>query len=124
MPDPKGPNAVPPPVNPKIQVEQLKMQAKQASDQLTMKMALLKLMSDAELNQAQIQKLEAEAEAIKIGIVTEGEKMRIQEINTQIAMQRERREGVMGAIQAMNSVYDTMMKGQEATQQETSPAPM
>ena len=124
LPDPKGPNAVPPPVNPKIQVEQLKMQAKQASDQLTMKMALLKLMSDAELNQAQIQKLEAEAEAIKIGIVTEGEKMRIQEINTQIAMQRERREGVMGAIQAMNSVYDTMMKGQEATQQETSPAPM
>ena len=124
LPDPKGPNAVPPPVNPKIQVEQLKMQAKQASDQLTMKMALLKLMSDAELNQAQIQKLEAEAEAIKIGIVTEGEKMRIQEINTQIAMQRERREGVVGAIQAMNSVYDTMMKGQEATQQETSPAPM
>ena len=105
LPDPKGPNAVPPPVNPKVQIEQMKLQAKQASDQLDMKMALLKLMSEAELNQAQIQKLQAEAEAIKIGIATEGEKMRIQEINMQIALQRERREGVLGAIKTMNDVY-------------------
>jgi hypothetical protein len=110
LPDPKGPNAVPPPVNPKLQIEQLKIQAKQASDQLEMKMALLKLMSEAELNQAQIQKLQAEAEAIKIGIATEGEKMRIQEINMQIGLQRERREGLLTAISTMNSVYDTMMK--------------
>ena len=124
LPDPKGPNAVPPPVNPKIQIEQLKVQAKQASDQLTMKMALLKLMSEAELNQAQIQKLEAEAEAIKIGIVTEGEKMRIQEINMQIGLQRERREGVMSAIQTMNSVYDVMMKNkQDGSEQPTMEQP-
>ena len=110
LPDPKGPNAVPPPVNPKLQIEQLKVQAKQASDQLEMKMALLKLMSEAELNQAQIQKLQAEAEAIKIGIATEGEKMRIQEINMQIGLQRERREGLLTAINTMNTVYDTMMK--------------
>jgi len=108
LPDPKGPNAVPPPVNPKVQIEQMKLQAKQASDQLDMKMALLKLMSEAELNQAQIQKLQAEAEAIKIGIATEGEKMRIQEINMQIALQRERREGVLGAIKTMNDVYARM----------------
>jgi chaperonin GroES len=120
LPDPKGPNAVPPPVNPKIQIEQLKQQAKQASDQLTMKMALLKLMSEAEVNQAQIQKLEAEAEAIKIGIATEGEKMRIQEINMQIALQRERREGVISSIKAMNSVYDTMMKNKMEEAPESS----
>lgn len=113
LPDPKGPNAVPPPVNPKIQIEQLKQQAKQASDQLSMKMALLELMSKAELNQAQIQKLEAEAEAIRIGVATEGEKLRIQEINTQIALQRERREGVLSAIQTMNTVYKTMTEGQQ-----------
>jgi len=121
LPDPKGPNAVPPPVNPKVQIEQLRQQAKQASDQLTMKMALLKLMSEAELNQAQIQKLEAEAEAIKIGIATEGEKLRIQEINTQIALQRERREGVISAIQTMNTVYDKMMQGQQEQQTQEQP---
>jgi len=113
LPDPKGPNAVPPPVNPKVQIEQMKQQAKQASDQLNMKMALLKLMGEAELNQAQIQKLEAEVEAIKIGIVTEGERMRIQEINMQIGLQRERREGVLSAIQTMNSVYERMAAGKE-----------
>ena len=113
LPDPKGPNAVPPPVNPKVQIEQMKQQAKQASDQLNMKMALLKLMGEAELNQAQIQKLEAEVEAIKIGIVTEGERMRIQEINMQIGLQRESREGVLSAIQTMNTVYDRMANSKQ-----------
>lgn len=113
LPDPKGPNAVPPPQNPKVQIEQMKLQAKQASDQLQMKMGLLKLMGEAELNQAKIHKLEAEAEAIKIGVITDAEQMRLNKINTEIAMQRERREGVLSSIQTMNDVYETMMKGQE-----------
>ena len=111
LPDPNGPNAIPAPVNPKLQIEQMKLQAKQASDQLTMKIALLKLMGEAELDQAQIQKLQAEVEEIKIGIVTEGERMRIQEINMQIGLQRERREGVMNAIKTMNTAFDRMMVG-------------
>lgn len=111
LPDPKGPNAVPPPQNPKIQIEQMKMQAKQAESELAMKMGLLKLMSEAELNQAKIEKLKAEAESIKVGVATEGEKMRIQEINSQIALQRERREGILGSIETMNKVYSSMMEG-------------
>ena len=113
LPDPNGPNAIQPPPNPKLQIEQMKLQAKQASDQLTMKIALLKLMGEAELNQAQIQKLEAEVEEIKIGIVTEGERMRIQEINMQIGLQRERREGVMNAIKTMNVAFDKMVAGSQ-----------
>ena len=112
LPDPKGPHALPPFVNPKVQIEQLKAETKKAEMDLEMKLGLLKLMSDAELAQAQIAKLEAEAEAIKIGIATEGEKMRIQEINTQIALQRERRDGVLGAIKTMNDVYLSMKKSQ------------
>jgi chaperonin GroES len=124
LPDPKGPNAVPPPVNPKLQIEQLKQQTKQAEMDLSMKMGLLKLMSEAELNQAHIQKLEAEVEAIKIGIVTEGERMRIQEINMQIGLQRERREGVLSAIQTMNTVYDKMKQSQgEGQSAEQPPMP-
>lgn len=113
LPDPNGPNAIPVPPNPKLQIEQMKLQAKQASDQLNMKVALLKLMGEAELNQAQIQKLEAEIEEIRIGIVTEGERMRIQEINMQIGLQRERREGVMNAIKTMNSAFDKMVVGSQ-----------
>ena len=117
LPDPKGPNAVPPPQNPKIQIEQMKMQAKQAESELAMKMGLLKLMGDAELNQAKIEKLKAEAEAIKVGVATEGEKMRLQEINSQIALQRERREGILGSIETMNKVYSSMMEGQQGQPQ-------
>ena len=123
LPDPKGPNAIPAPVNPKLQIEQLKIQAKQASDQLNMKLALLELMGKAELNQAHIQKLEAEAEVLKIGVLHEGEKMRIQQINTEIAMSRERREGVLSSIQTMNDVYDRMMQSKDMGQPEQQQMP-
>ena len=117
LPDPKGPNAIPPMPNPKLQIEEMRMKSKQAESELAMKMGLLKLMGEAELNQAKIKKLEAEAEAIKIGIATEGEKMRIQEINTSIALQRERREGILSSIDTMHKIYSTMMaenKGQSS----------
>ena len=113
LPDPKGPNAIPAPQNPKLQIEQMKMEAKKAENELAMKMGLLKLMGEAELNQAKIKKLEAEAESIKVGIATEGEKMRIQEINSQIALSRERRAGILESIDTMNKVYTSMMSNQQ-----------
>ena len=119
LPDPKGPNAVPPPPNPKLQIEEMKMKSKQAESELAMKMGLLKLMGEAELNQAKIQKLQAEAESIKIGIATEGEKMRIQEINTSIALQRERREGILSSIDTMSKVYSSFMKQQGQPEQQS-----
>ena len=126
LPDPKGPNAVQPPSDPKIQIEQMRQQTKQAEMDLNMKMGLLKLMGEAELNQAQIQRLEAEVEAIKIGIVTEGERMRIQEINMQIGLQRERREGVLSSIQTMNTIYDKMKLdvGKQSPEQPVVPQEM
>ena len=113
LPDPKGPNAIPPMPNPKLQIEEMRMKSKQAESELAMKMGLLKLMGEAELNQAKIKKLEAESEAIKIGIATEGEKMRIQEINMSIALQRERREGILSSIDTMSKIYSTMMAEQK-----------
>jgi len=110
LPDPKGPNAVPAPTNPKLQIEQLKQQTRHAEMELTMKLGLLKLMGEAEVNQAQIKKLEAEAEVLRIGVLHEGEKLRLQEINTQIGMQRERREGILSSIDTMNKVFASMSK--------------
>jgi chaperonin GroES len=123
LPDPKGPNAVPPPVNPKLQIEQLKAETKKAEGELAMKMGLLKLMSEAELNQAKIEKLKAEAEAIKVGIATEGENMRIQEINTQIAMARERREGILGSIKMMTDAYTAIAGSQQQPGQQQPQQP-
>lgn len=120
LPDPKGPNAVPPPINPKLQIEQLKAETKKAENELMMKMGLLKLMKEAELNQAKIAKLEAEVEAIKIGVATEGEKMRIQQINTEIALKREHREGILSSIETMNKVYATMMDGKQMEKEQST----
>jgi chaperonin GroES len=122
LPDPKGPNAIQPPPNIKLQIEEMKIKGKQAESELAMKMGLLKLMGDAELNQAKIKKLEAEAEVLKIGVLHEGEKLRLQEINTQIGMQRERREGILSSIDTMNKVYTSMMGSQQEQQQPQAPA--
>ena len=113
LPDPKGPNAIQPGIDPKVQIQQMKDASKKASDELTMKLGLLKLMDQAELNQAQITKLKAEAEAISIGIATEGEKMRIQQINTEIALQRSRRDGILQSVKAMTDIFKVMQGAQQ-----------
>ena len=119
LPDPKGPHALPPFVHPKVQIEQMKEEGKKAERDLKMKLGLLDIMAKVELIQAEIQKLEAEAEAIRIGVATEAEKLRISEINTQIAMQRERRDGMLSVVKTMNDVYSSM-KEQQLAEREMS----
>jgi chaperonin GroES len=122
LPNPKGPNALPPFVHPKIQIEQLKEEGKKAERDLKMKLGLLELMNKAELSQAQIQKLEAEAEVLKMGVLHEAEKHRLNEINTQIALQRERREGVLESVRLMNDMYATMKEQDRADKELTTGA--
>jgi hypothetical protein len=124
LPDPKGPNAIKPQPNIKLQIEEMKVKSKQAEAELAMKMGLLKLMADAELNQAKIEKLKAEAEVLKIGVLHEGEKLRLQEINTQIGLQREHRAGILGSIETMNKVFLNMTKDQQGQQQPQIPMDM
>jgi hypothetical protein len=61
LPDPKGPNAIQPKPNPKIQVEEMKIKDKQEERQVRMGEIMAKLQQDAELNKAKIMKLEADA---------------------------------------------------------------
>ena len=121
LPDPAGPNAIPSQPDPKLQIEQMKAETRKVEAELAMKMGLLKLMGEAELNQAKIKKLEAEAESTKIGIATEGQKIRIQEINSQIGLQRERREGILSSIDTMNKVYSYMTEDQKRQQPSQMP---
>ena len=106
LPDPKGPNKLPPFVDPKMQIAQMKAEGQKAEMEMNMKLGLLKLMKDAELSQAKIQKMEAETAQIMAETQTVESKQRINEINTQIAMQRERREGILGSIETMTKMYE------------------
>ena len=119
-PDPKGPNAVPPPPNPKLQIEQLKAETKKADMELRMKLGLLKMMGDAELNQAKIKKLEAEAVAVMAGIQNEQTKTKVHEINAAIAAAKERREATVASIEMMQSI----LEGSSKDQPEASAMPM
>jgi hypothetical protein len=104
LPDPKGPNAIPPPPNPKMQVEQLHAQIKQAEIQLKVKIAQMQLAADAEKVQAQIQKLNAEAAlalAEANGVDT-GHQIAL--INAQIAMKKQEHEGQLRSIEIMHKV--------------------
>lgn len=61
LPDPNGPKAVKPPVNPKVQVEQIKQQGAQQKIQAEMQARAIELQQAAQLNEAKIQELQAKA---------------------------------------------------------------
>ena len=106
LPDPKGPSAIPPPPNPKVQVEQIKAQTKQAADQLTFKLGLMQLMQKADESQAKIQKLEAETVALLKEAESSDKQHRLNEINTMIALARERRDALHGSVKLMMDAYE------------------
>lgn len=105
FPDPKGPNAVPPAVNPKIQIEQIKAQSKQASDELQFKLGLMQLMQQAEESQAKVHKLEAEALMIFKQAQDADKQHKLNEINTMIGLAKERRETILSSINTMSKVF-------------------
>jgi hypothetical protein len=79
-------------------------------------------MKDAEVAQAKISKLEAEAKYIEAEVGTAQSKQKVNEINTAIAMQRERREGIMGSIETMTRAFG-MMKDNESFSGQNSKIP-
>jgi hypothetical protein len=120
LPDPKGPNAIPPMPNPKLQIEQIKAQTKQADMQLKFKLGMMKLMKEAEESQAKVKKLEAEA--IKALAEAKGVETghAISLINAQIAAEKSRHDGMMSAIQTMLKTAETM---DQLNQPESEAAP-
>lgn len=112
FPDPKGPNAIQPPPNPKVQIEQIKQQGKIQEAQMMLKMEGLKLMEEAQLNAAKIQKLQADAilalEQAK-GVSTGHE---IALIEAQIGAAKIQQDGMMRHIDMMMKAADSMKEEQ------------
>jgi hypothetical protein len=117
LPDPKGPDAIPPQPNPKLQLEQMKAQVKQAEHQLKFKLGMMKIMKDAELNQAKIHKMEAEAmKAVEeAGGVRTGHAIAV--MNAEIAAAKHRQDGLVSAIETMIKLNDSMNQPEETGQQ-------
>ena len=106
LPDPKGQDAVPPPQNPKVEIEKMKLQARQAEMQLNGKLAAMKLMQEAEVKQAQVRKLQAEATKLLAeaqGVET-GHQIAL--INAQIGAEKAHRDSLFRAAETMMKAID------------------
>jgi len=101
LPNPQGPNAIPPAPNPKLQVEQLKAEERKLSLQVKMKLGMMKLVQEAELNRAKIMKLEAEAVKAmeEAGGVKEGHKIAM--LDAQIGAAKAQQDGFLRSIEIM-----------------------
>lgn len=101
LPHPKGPNAIQPPPNPKVQIEQMKAQVKQMDAQLKMKMAQMTIASEHDKVEAEIMKLKAEATkalAEAKGVDT-GHQIAL--INAQIGAKKHHQDGMLKAMEIM-----------------------
>lgn len=115
LPDPMGPNAVPPRPNPRLQIEQLKAQAKQLDGQVKLKLKALELSSVAQkvaaeidLLRAQSVKTLAEAKGVDVG-------HQIALIEAQIGAKKAHQEGILATIKMLHEVS---MDNIEANQHE------
>lgn len=110
FPDPKGPNAVPPKPNPKVQVEQMKGEIKLQEAQIQLKLGVMKLMGEHELNQAKIKELEAKAtyELAQANGVSTGHKIAL--IEAHLGAVKSNNEHIMKQIEMVQRISQEMAK--------------
>jgi hypothetical protein len=123
LPDPKGPNAIKPGPSEKIQIEQMKMQTKQADMQMQFKLGMMKMMKDVEINQAKIHKLEADAILAieQAGGVRTGQDIAM--LDAQIGAMRAKNEGIQTALRTMMDIEKHVMDTNKP-QTEVAQSPM
>jgi chaperonin GroES len=130
FPDPTGPNAIAPPANPKVQIEQAKIQQAQQQHQDEMQVAIVEMQQEAALNEAKIAELQAKATkhlAEAAGVDTGHQ---IAMIEAQIGAAKLRQEGITKSLEVLRKAHETglthgreMAKMQQGSQQQQSPQP-
>lgn len=107
FPDPKGPRAIQPPMDPKMQIEQMKLQqdAQQHHDEMMLKVA--DLQQTVALNRAKIVELRAKAVQHMASADSEGSKQQIALIDAQIGAAKLHNETVLRGA-------DMLLKGFQA----------
>lgn len=106
FPDPAGQRAVKPPVDPKLQIAQMKLQQEQQEHHDDMMLKVAELQSTMKLNSAQIDKLKAEAEKLLAQADSEPVKAQIAAIDAQIGAHKAHNDTILKAA-------DLMVKGQK-----------
>lgn len=115
-PDPKGPNAIAPPQNPKVELEKAKLQQQQQEHSDNMQLEIADTKSSIELNGAKIMELQAKAtkELAEASGVDTGHQIAM--IEAQIGAAKLKQEGLLGALSALQKAHETQMKLSQASQ--------
>ena len=113
LPDPKGPNAVQPMPNPKVQVEEIKAKVKGQDQQIKMQLGMGKLQMEMKLTEARIKELESKAamELSQAQGVQSGHMIAL--INAQIAAEKNHRDHLVDTIGLMQDFITSMDKQQQ-----------
>ena len=106
LPDPKGPNAIPPAPNPKLVIEQMKTEERSMNHKLRFQLGIYKLMKDAELDRAKITELQAKAvlELEQADGVKNGHAIAM--IEAEIGARRAHMDGILKSIEMMKSLTE------------------
>ena len=104
LPDPTGPNAIPPQPNYKFEIEKMKNEERTVNHQLKFKLGLAKLMSEAELQQAKVTELQAKS----VKLLEEADEMKnghaIAMLQTEIGAKKAHMDGIMRSIELMRDL--------------------
>jgi hypothetical protein len=106
FPDPSGPNAIKPALNPKIEIEQMKLQQKQKEHADSMQVDIALAQSGIELNTAKAQELGAKAvkEMAEAQGVDTGHQIAM--IEAQIGAAKVHQDGLLSSLKALQSAHE------------------
>lgn len=104
LPDPTGPNAIPPQPNIKFEIEKMKNDERQMNHQLKFKLGLAKLMSEAELQQAKVTELQAKAVKLLEEADQEKNGQMIAMLQTEIGAKKAHMDGILRSIELMRDL--------------------
>lgn len=104
LPNPKGPNAPKPFVPPKVQETQMKEQTKLKKIESDTQIKMAELQMEAQLNQAKIDKLQAEALLALEQADSEQSKVQIAAINAQIGAAKTKQEHLLKTIEMLHDI--------------------
>ena len=123
LPDPQGPNALPPPQDPKLALEKLKAEASMQELQMKLKFEALKLMEEARINQAKITELQAQAALAfeQAKGVTTGHDIAL--LEAQIGAAKVQHEGMLRHIETMMKLSSQEKQGQPTAEGSPEVAP-
>jgi chaperonin GroES len=105
-PNPKGPHAVPPPVNPQLELEKAQFQLEQQKFQSGLQVQIAELQSQDAVNQAKVQQLEAQAAKLLAEANGVDVSLQVQALNAQTGAAKAHQEGIRIAMETLQRLVD------------------